>query len=446
MDKKQDDSAYIKSKIFLTHALKIINAPLVVDERLELIARIIAEYLNVDDVSIFLREHDSDNLVLRISIGLDSIALGKIRVPFGKGITGVVAQTRKYIATKNIMKDPRNFYSIYAEDEKYPSILSFPIVREDELIGTVNIRSKVERDFTEAEAEELNNFTASIAGSIKNAQAHENLEYRAKLLELSIKIASSISSSLDLDVILDEMVWELTKGFGIYGVVIHLLDDNGNITKTAFHGLKASSVKNFPVENILGCVKSGEPIIDRMDSQKSIGISSAEDIWSISLPLTGQKKTMGVITLLGSDDVIHDSGNLFLSIGVDVLLHISGLAALAIESAMIYSELKRLSEDEKKRLDVIESLYSRMSAVFDSIDNGIIAVDDDGIIHDFNNIARKSLGLEDSARGIRNIDSVSSYKPNISQIIEEGKELTNRVVTFLAPGGNFCRSCYLTLL
>src|SRR3989339_233984 len=138
MNNRTDDSASLKSKIFLTHALKIINAPLVVDERLELIARIIADYLNVDDVSIFLREQDSENLVLRISIGLNSVALGKIRVPFGKGITGTVAKTRQYIATKNIMKDPRNFYSIYAEDEKYPSILSFPIVWENELIGTVN--------------------------------------------------------------------------------------------------------------------------------------------------------------------------------------------------------------------------------------------------------------------------------------------------------------------
>ncbi len=183
------------------------------EERLELLARIIAEYLSVDDVVIFLKEPSSDELVLRISIGLDPIAIGNVRIPIGQGLTGMVAKTRKYLASKNILEDPRSIYNIYSEDEKYPSILSFPILWNEDLLGVVNIRSKVERDFSENEAEELENFTAGIAGSIKHAQEYEKLEYKANLLELSNKIAESVTSSLDLDVILDEVTWEIANGF-----------------------------------------------------------------------------------------------------------------------------------------------------------------------------------------------------------------------------------------
>jgi transcriptional regulator with PAS, ATPase and Fis domain/putative methionine-R-sulfoxide reductase with GAF domain len=433
--------------VLLTRAMKLASAPLVVEERLELLAHIIAEYLSADDVVIFLKEPDSDELVLRISIGLDPVAIGKIRIPIGQGITGKVAETRKYIATRNIMNDPRSYYSVYSEDEKYPSILSFPILWHDELLGVVNIRSKTEREFSEREAEELEHFTADIAGSIKHAQEYESLEYKAKLLELSNKIAESVTSSLELDVILDEVTWEIANGFGINGVIIHLMDTEGNITRTASYGLKASFVKNFPTEVVLSCLRTGEPKIRTIETDKPFRDDSGREQWNICLPLVSRNKSiagspafaeqmpgcLGVISLFGVDRENEDPRGLFLSIGIDVLLHIAGLSALAIENAVIHSELKRLSEENKKRLDVIDTVYSRMSAVFNAISNGIIAVDENGIVQDFNEPARTALGLKDSARGTISIDAITSYMPSLSTIVSRGNELVNRVVTFITP-------------
>lgn len=429
----QTDFTSIRSKTLLTHAMKLASAPLVVEERLELLARIIADYLSVDDVVIFLVEPDSDELVLRISIGLDPTAIGRVRIPIGQGITGMVARNRKYLTSKNILKDPRSYYSEYSEDEKYPSILSFPILWNDELLGVVNIRSKVEREFSGSEAEELENFTAGIAGSIKHAQEYESLEYKAKLLELSNKIAESATSSLDLDVILDEVTWEIANGFGINGVIIHLMDAEENVTRTASYGLKSSFVKHFPLDVALSCFRTGEPKISAIDTDKPFKDDFGRDQWNICLPLASRNKSIGVISLFGIDRENEDPRGLFLSIGVDVLLHIAGLSALAIENAVIHSELKRLSEENKKRLDVIDTIYSRMSAVFNAISNGIIAVDENGIIQDFNEPAGAALGLQNSARGAVSIDSITSYKPALSAIISQGKELVNRVVTFITP-------------
>jgi len=435
-EKKTTENSF-RSKLLLAHALKLVNAPLIVEERLELLAKIIADYMKVDDVAIFLKEQDSDTLVLRTSVGLDPLAVGNLRIPIGKGITGLVAKTKKYIATRNILKDPRNFYSVYSEDEKYPSILSFPILSDDELIGVVNIRSSEERDFTGKEAEELNNLTASIAGSIKNAQAHERLEYKSHLLELSIKIAESVTSSLDLDVILEEIAWEIGNGFNIRGVVIHLMDEEGNITKTSSYGLKSSFVNKYPVEAAKSCMLSGEPKIRRIELDDAADDSSLKDTWNICLPLVSRNKTLGVISLFGVDEDNKESEELFLTIGVDVLLHIAGLSALAIENALIHSKLKNLAEEEKQQLDLIGTMYSRVSAIFDAITDGIIAMDENGVIYDFNEVARKHLYLEDSDKGQRNIDTLVSYKPNISTLVSEGKELTNRVVTFITPSDKF---------
>ena len=78
-----------------------------------------------------------------------------------------------------------------------------------------------------------------------------------------------------------------------------------------------------------------------------------------------------------------------------------------------------------------------MSAIIDSIDNGIIAVDENGIIKDFNDVALKYLNLTDKTKGNQNIDTITTDKPSLSTMITQGKELTNRVVPFNAPSGNF---------
>ena len=437
VNREPDNFTNIRSKVLLTHALKLASAPLVVEERLELLARIIAEYLKVDDVVIFQKEPGSDMLVLRISIGLDPIAIGNVRIPIGQGVTGIVAQTRKWLSSKNILQDPRNFYSVYSEDEKYPSVLSFPILWKDELLGVVNIRSKVERDFSEAEAEELKSFTDGIAGSIKHAQEYESLQYKAKLLELSTKIAESVTSSLDLDVILDEVTWEIANGFGINGVIIHLMDSAGTVTKTASYGLKSTFVRNFPLEIVTNCLLSGEPKIRAIETDKPFKDFNGYDQWNICLPLISRNKSIGVISLFGMERENDDPRGLFLSIGVDVILHIAGLSALAIENAVIHSELKRLSDENKRRLDVIDTVYSRMSAIFNSINNGIIAVDENGVIQDYNEPARTSLGLQETSKGTMSIDAVTSYKPSLSSIISQGNDLVNRVVTFIGPSDKF---------
>jgi sigma-54 dependent transcriptional regulator, acetoin dehydrogenase operon transcriptional activator AcoR len=436
-EKKPEGFDAIRSKVLLAHALKLASAPLVVEERLELLARIIGEYLSVDDVAIFLKEQETDTLVLRISIGLDPIAIGNIRIPIGQGLTGTVAKTRKYLTSKYILKDPRNFYSVYSEDEKYPAILSVPVLWNDELLGVVNIRSKEEREFTGSEAQELIDLTASIAGSIKHAQEYESLEYKAKLLELSNKIAGAVSSSLDLDVILDELVWEIANNFGINGVIIYLMDSKGTVTKTTSYGLKSTFVKNYPQEAAANCFLTGEPKIRTIDTGKPFPDSSGKDQWNLCLPLISRNKSLGVISLFGIEKENDDPRGLFLSIGVDVLFHIAGLSALAIENAVIHTEMKRLADENQKKLDVIDTMYARMTAIFNSITNGIIAVDNTGIIQDFNDLARKSLGLDDSMRGSRNIDTITSYKPSLASIISQGNELDNRVVTFITPASKF---------
>ncbi len=427
----------IQSKMLLTRALRLASAPLVVEDRLELLARIIGEYLSVDDVVIFLKEQGTGDLVLRVSVGLDPAAIGNVRIPIGVGLTGMVAKTGKYLTSKNILRDPRSYYSAYSEDEKYPSILSFPILWKDELLGVVNIRSKVEREFSEFEAEELKNFTAGIAGSIKNAQEYERLQYKANLLELSTKIAESVTSSLDLDFILDEIIWEIAKGFKIEGVIIHLMDGEGNITKTSSYGLKATFVKSFPLDIVRNCLLSGEPKIRTIETGKPFKDDSRHEQWNICLPLTSRNKSIGVISLFGVDKGNEDPGGLFLSIGVDVLLHIAGLSALALENAVIHSELKRLSDENRRKLDVIDTVHSRMSAIFNSISNCIIAVDNNGVIQDFNDPARVSLGLRDTSRGMLNIDAVALYKPSLSSIISQGNDLVDRVATFITPAEKF---------
>ena len=231
------------------------------------------------------------------------------------------------------------------------------------------------------------------------------------------------SSSLDLEVILDEVTWEIANGFNINGVIIHLMDSQGAVTRTASFGLKSSFVRNFPMDVVKSCLLSGEPKIRSIDQEKPFKDDSGRDQWNICLPLMSRNKNIGVISLFGIDRDNEDPRGLFLSIGIDVLLHIASLSALAIENAVIHSKLKHLSDEDKKKLDLIDTMYSRMSAIFNAITQGIIAVDENGVIQDFNEPARTALGLQDSTRGTLSIDAVTSYKPSLSSVITDRKSV-----------------------
>lgn len=116
---------------------------------LQSMAEKVATQLRISVCSIYLRE--GDELVLAATHGFAPSFIGKIRIRIGEGITGIVAKTAQHIALTRASQDPRYKHFPELQEEKYNSMLSFPIGGSNEVVGVINLNSTSMKTFQEDE-------------------------------------------------------------------------------------------------------------------------------------------------------------------------------------------------------------------------------------------------------------------------------------------------------
>ncbi len=118
-------------------------------EVLKTVAEKLALQLKASVCNIYLLE--GNELLLTATYGFDQENIGKIRIRIGEGITGNVAKTMQPINLSNATNDPR--YKVFHElnEEKYNSMLSFPITDKKDIFGVINVQTTSMRFFPEDE-------------------------------------------------------------------------------------------------------------------------------------------------------------------------------------------------------------------------------------------------------------------------------------------------------
>jgi putative methionine-R-sulfoxide reductase with GAF domain len=116
---------------------------------LQQMAEKVADQLNMSVCSIYLTE--GNELVLAATYGFDPSFIGKIRIRIGEGITGTVAREMQHIALSRASQDPRYKSFPELQEEKYNSMLSFPITDKKDVYGVININSTSMKTFSDDE-------------------------------------------------------------------------------------------------------------------------------------------------------------------------------------------------------------------------------------------------------------------------------------------------------
>ena len=114
-------------------------APFDLDTMLTEVVDAARTILDADRGTVFLYEHDTDELVVRVGTDLDSI-----RIPANKGIVGESAQTRKLINVPDCYADER-FNRAIDKQTGYKSrcMLTIPLIGyEDSLVGVLQLLNK----------------------------------------------------------------------------------------------------------------------------------------------------------------------------------------------------------------------------------------------------------------------------------------------------------------
>ena len=178
----------------LLNAIHLINSTLDLDELLQIIVRELNRILAADRSTLFIVDETHREIWSKVLLGDEKL---EIRLPFGKGLAGHVAQTGEVLNIPDAYQDPRFNPDVDRQSGyRTRSVLCAPVRKKDgKIIGVIQCINKQGGAFTAADVDFLLAFADYIALAIQNAQLFQ-AELERQRLENEMTVAGEIQRDL----------------------------------------------------------------------------------------------------------------------------------------------------------------------------------------------------------------------------------------------------------
>jgi len=344
----------------LSEISRISNSPADLAEKLRLIVEAVAKGMGKEGASVFLIDRSGKTVTLSAAIGLNQETVGKMSFPLGMGIAGWVAQQKVPLALENPYSDPRFQYVPESGIEKFKSLVAAPIMDEDHCLGVIFVLSAEVWSATSSDLTLVTTTANQVSGVIRNATLFRNIQERLSELATIYDIGMALTSTLNLNQLLDLIAKNSAQALRAQGCAIRLLDAPDTRPRRAASSYSLAG-------DIIGEMDSrlGESVVKRV--VEGGGSLLIEDVTHddafrdtpglrggslVSVPLIFHGRTIGVITLYnrGEDRPFNENDLLFLTT-------IASSAAVAVENAAMYERTEYLANEAKNRAQELSILY-----------------------------------------------------------------------------------------
>jgi signal transduction histidine kinase len=132
--------------------------------------------MGVEVCAFYLLDRDGRTLTLAATNGLDTGRVGEISLSMGEGITGTAAAQRSPVFSPDVTADPRFAWVRGFDLHGLRSMLSMPLVWDEQVIGVLNVQTTATRDFGAEEIEFLATIAALLAGIVEKGRMQAEAE------------------------------------------------------------------------------------------------------------------------------------------------------------------------------------------------------------------------------------------------------------------------------
>ncbi len=324
----------------------------------------VQEVVNVENCSFMAFDKTSQTLSLDAAIGLPSDVVGKVCVKLGEGVAGWVAKNKQHVLLRDVSKDARFANrQVARSDYKTRSVLSVPILHDNELLGVLNVNNKRSGEaFFEEDLNLLLGISGQISQAIANARLHEKTDMQVAELSLIQELGKAINSSLDLDSVLNYFIDMTSRITDSVHTSLMLYDEETNELYVEVHrGFEDQSIKDFRMK--VGEGIGGTVALTRRSMKVDNTKYSAEykKLWSygreeeltfICAPLLNKDNLIGIINC----ERPYKIKGPFTYDNLDLLETLASQASIAIENAKLYHNLLNVY------LETIRSLAAAIDA------------------------------------------------------------------------------------
>ncbi len=335
------------------------NQSVSVDELIERVTHIIGETLYPDNCGILLLDEAAG--VLHPHPSYRGVVAAELQraIPLGQGISGQVAASGEPLRIADVRRK-KGYLKVKPD---MLSELCVPLKAGEKVIGVINAESTQIDFFTEADERLLDTIAGGLATAIEKMHLFDTERVRRLEAEMLRQAAATLTSSLDLDQVLDNLLISLAQVIP-YDSMAVFIQENERLRILAGRGFTAPEKvigQAFPDDDSLfqALRESRRPILIadvRADSRfQGWGDTSAIRGW-MGVPLIVRDQVIGYLT------IDSHSLNAYNEAQANLALAFANQAAAAIENARLYTSLGH----EKQRLELLYDLSHHLTESLDS--------------------------------------------------------------------------------
>jgi sigma-B regulation protein RsbU (phosphoserine phosphatase) len=340
---------------------KLLNSTLNSDELLDLVLDLSARIMEAQASSLLLVDEKSGSLKLHVSPEERAEGKRELEIKMGEGIAGWVAEHIQPVISNRVKDDHR--YCPELEERigfSIDSLICIPLLRRGRLMGVVTALNKIKgKEFSQEDLETFSSLADQIAIALDNSYLFGRLKKKTLETQTLLEVEKSLSSTLDLNELLELILDSLLKVVRFDAAAIFLIDENrqeiDHIKARGFDPLLEPDLQLKMGEGVAGwAAKSKKSLIVPNVKDDSRYIEARVETKSgMAVPIVSQDRTIGVFSLESDKPDAYDHDDL------ELLEAFASLAAISLERARQHEEIL-----EKRRLEEELSIAKRIQKTF----------------------------------------------------------------------------------
>jgi phosphoserine phosphatase RsbU/P len=318
------------------------------DQLCEKVTTLIRESFHFYAVNIFTIDPNTENLhahpgagPLDLENGTDTTLEAKI----GNGMIGKVAETGIEIVANDALRDPDFIHIPSLPLTRAEAV--FPLKIEDRILGVLDIQSDHIYTFHEVDMLVLRSLADNIALAVEGARLYSAIGRRADQLSIVSEVGKALSSILDFNQLLEQIVEIITERFKYPYVHLYLVQkDTQKLVYRAGAGSRAEILDQmglqYDIEDTQGIlpwvVRNGATVIANDVTQDPLyrpnDFGPTSTISEMAVPLIFGGEVLGVLDLQSdlADEFDLADRELFETLG--------GNIAIAIRNSILFNSEK----------------------------------------------------------------------------------------------------------
>ena len=292
-----------------------------------------------------------ETLYLEAQVGYPAeLVLGEI--PVNQGVMGRTVRTRQPQFIQEVTADP-DFLRAALDVQ---SEICVPLLKEQTVLGTLNVESPLLHFLTDADLQQLITFASQVVVAIDNTSLFQAEREQRKLADALRVMGMALSESLDFEAVLDRLLDEIGKVVPYDAASVMLLDEEhqrahisrlrGYDQPGVVRAWKTISL-DYDVattENLLRMAETGKPLIipdtEADPAWADVHITAHLRSWA-GAPIILRGQVIGFLSLDKTEPRFYHPGH------AESLAAFTSQAAIAIENARIFTEMQRRAEKER---------------------------------------------------------------------------------------------------